>query len=74
LRSLELERAERIKARDPQVAPPAPAQRTGDGALEGGVPLRTRRTRGARWSQPRRSQPRPAPAPDAPPPMAAPAG
>jgi hypothetical protein len=74
LRSLELERAERIKARDPQAAPPAPAQRTGDGALEGGVPLRTRRTRGARWSQPRRSQPRPAPAPDAPPPMAAPAG
>jgi uncharacterized membrane protein len=74
LRSLELERAERIKARDPQAAPPAPAQRPGDGALEGGVPLRTRRTRGARWSQPRRSQPRPAPAPDAPPPRAAPAG
>jgi uncharacterized membrane protein len=51
LRSLELERAERIKARDPQAAPTAPAHRTGDGTSRSGVPLRTRRTRGARWSQ-----------------------
>jgi uncharacterized membrane protein len=49
LRSLELERAERIKARDPQAAPPAPSHRNGDGGARAGVPLRTRRTRGARW-------------------------
>jgi uncharacterized membrane protein len=50
LRSLELERAARIKARDPQAAPTAPAHRTGDGgASAAGVPLRIRRTRGARW-------------------------
>ena len=50
LRSLELERAERIKARDPKAAPTPPAHRSGDGASRAGVPLRTRRTRGARWS------------------------
>jgi uncharacterized membrane protein len=50
LRSLELERAARIKARDLQAAPTAPAHRTGDGgASAAGVPLRIRRTRGARW-------------------------
>jgi uncharacterized membrane protein len=49
LRSLELERAERIKATRAQAVPPAPVQRTvGEDALAG-VPLRTRRTRGARW-------------------------
>jgi hypothetical protein len=50
LRSLELERAQRITARDPQAAPTAPAHRTDDGAFRAGVPLRTRRTRGPRWS------------------------
>ena len=40
LRSLELERAARIKARDPEAASP-PAHRTGDGAAAAGVPLRT---------------------------------
>ena len=54
--SLELERAQRIKARDPQAAPPAPAHRDGDGGVRAGVPLRTRRTRGPRW----RLRPRPA--------------
>jgi hypothetical protein len=49
--SLELERAERIKARDPDAAPTAPVHRTSDGASRAGVPLRTRRTRGARWNQ-----------------------
>ena len=49
LRSLELERAQRIKARDPQAAPVAPVHRDGDGGVRAGVPLRTRRTRGARW-------------------------
>jgi uncharacterized membrane protein len=49
LRSLELERAQRIKARDPQAVPTAPAHRTDDGASRAGVPLRTRRTRGPRW-------------------------
>src|SRR5215211_2149317 len=57
LRSLELERAERIKARDPNAAPTPPAHRSGDGASRAGVPLRTRRTRGARWSQRRPSRP-----------------
>jgi uncharacterized membrane protein len=51
LRSLELERAERIKARDPHAAPTAPVHRTSDGSSRAGVPLRTRRTRGARWRQ-----------------------
>jgi uncharacterized membrane protein len=49
LRSLELERAQRIKARDPQAAPAPPAHRAGDGGVRAGVPLRTRRTGGARW-------------------------
>jgi uncharacterized membrane protein len=56
LRSLELERAHRIKARDPQAAPTPPAHRTGDGASAAGVPLRTRRTRGARWGRRRPAQ------------------
>src|SRR5215204_1419262 len=60
LRSLELERAARIKARDPNAAPTPPAHRSGDGASRAGVPLRTRRTRGARWSQ-RRPVTRPDP-------------
>jgi hypothetical protein len=62
LRSLELERAQRIKARNPDAAPAAPVHRTSDGAPRAGVPLRTRRTRGARWSQRR-----PARRPDTPP-------
>jgi hypothetical protein len=57
LRSLELERAERIKARDPAAAPTAPVHRTDDGGSPAGVPLRTRRTRGARWSQRRPARP-----------------
>jgi uncharacterized membrane protein len=56
LRSLELERAERIKAAHPQDAPPAPVHRGDDGASAAGVPLRTRRTRGARWSLQRRAK------------------
>jgi uncharacterized membrane protein len=49
LRTLELERAERVKAEHPEAAPPAPAQRK-DGKREvGGIPLRGRRTGGARW-------------------------
>jgi hypothetical protein len=49
LRTLELERAERIKAEHSHVAPPAPAQRSGGDRVRGGVPLRSPRTRGARW-------------------------
>jgi uncharacterized membrane protein len=49
LRSLELERAERIKAEHSHAAPPAPAQRSGGDQVRGGVPLRHPRTRGARW-------------------------
>jgi hypothetical protein len=49
LRSLELERAQRIKARDPAAAPIPPAHRGGDGGSRAGVPLASRRTRGARW-------------------------
>ena len=42
-------RADRIKASHLDTAPPAPAQRK-DGEREvGGVPLRVRRTGGARW-------------------------
>jgi uncharacterized membrane protein len=48
LRSLEIERAERINAVDAEVAPPAPAHRS-DRGLAGGVPLRERRAPGARW-------------------------
>jgi uncharacterized membrane protein len=57
LRSLELERAERIKAHRGQAAPPPPAHRTGDATTQAGVPLRTRRTRGARWGQRRPALP-----------------
>jgi uncharacterized membrane protein len=49
LRSLELERAERIKAEHADAAPPAPAQRSDGDSRRGGVPLRSPRTRGARW-------------------------
>jgi hypothetical protein len=54
LRSLELERAHRIKAAHPQAAPPAPAHRAADQDAPAGVPLRTRRTDGARWFRGRR--------------------
>jgi uncharacterized membrane protein len=56
LRSLELERAQRIKARDPQAVPTAPAHRTDDRATRAGVPLRTRRTRGPQWRRRRASR------------------
>ena len=49
LRSLELERAERIKAQHGHTAPLPPAHRTGGDNAQAGVPLRHRRTRGARW-------------------------
>lgn len=49
LRSLELERAERIKASAPHTAPASPVDRDSEAAVRAGVPLRTRRTRGARW-------------------------
>jgi uncharacterized membrane protein len=49
LRSLELERAQRIKAAHAHAAPPAPAHRTPGQDAPAGVPLRTRRTPGARW-------------------------
>jgi hypothetical protein len=64
LRSLELERAERIKARDPGAAPIPPALRRGDGGSAAGVPLVTRRTRGARWRL-RRSANAPGPSSEA---------
>jgi hypothetical protein len=57
LRSLELERAERIKAAHPQAAPAAPAYRAADQAALAGVPLRAGRTGGARWSRGRRALP-----------------
>jgi Alpha/beta-hydrolase family/Alpha/beta-hydrolase family N-terminus len=47
LRSLEVERAARIKAERAPAAPPAPARRSGGD--RGGVPLRTRRNAGTRW-------------------------
>jgi uncharacterized membrane protein len=48
LRSLELERAERIKAEHPHAAPPAPAHRSGGDTMRAGVPFRSRQTLGAR--------------------------
>jgi uncharacterized membrane protein len=47
--SLELERAQRIKSSDPEAAPASPMHRTVDATARAGVPLRTRRTGGARW-------------------------
>jgi uncharacterized membrane protein len=49
LRSLELERAARIKAEHGHSAPPPPAHRAPDDTVQAGVPLRQRRTSGARW-------------------------
>jgi hypothetical protein len=49
LRSLELERAEQISAKRAYSAYSAPVPRSGGDDLRGGVPLRGRRTRGARW-------------------------
>ncbi len=49
LRSLEVKRAERIKAERAHAVPPAPAHRSGGDNVRGGVPLRSRRTPGARW-------------------------
>jgi hypothetical protein len=60
LRSLELERAERIKAPHAHAAPPPPAHRADHDALAG-VPLRHRRTPGARWLRGRQRGPAPTP-------------
>jgi uncharacterized membrane protein len=49
LRTLELHRADRIKASHLEAAPPAPAQRKNGEREMGGVPLRVRRTGGAKW-------------------------
>jgi hypothetical protein len=64
--SLELERAERIKAQRAHAAPLAPAHRTADQDALAGVPLRTRRTRGARWVRGRQTRRPVAPAATAP--------
>jgi uncharacterized membrane protein len=61
LRSLELERAARIKAQHGRAAPPPPAHRAADGAVQAGVPLRQRRTSGARWLRGRQRGPAPTP-------------
>jgi uncharacterized membrane protein len=42
LRSLELERAQRITAEQPHAAPPAPAHRSGGDTMRAGVPFRSR--------------------------------
>jgi uncharacterized membrane protein len=57
LRSLELERGERIKALHGQPAPPPPAHRAGGAGVQAGVPLRQRRTGGARWLRGRPPRP-----------------
>jgi uncharacterized membrane protein len=54
LRSLELERAQRIRAAHAQAAPPPPIHRAGGQEALAGVPLRARRTGGARWLRGRR--------------------
>jgi hypothetical protein len=48
LRSMELERAERITAEHAPAAPPAPEHPSGDDTIRGGVPLRSRQPLGAR--------------------------
>jgi uncharacterized membrane protein len=55
--SLELDRAERIKAQYAKAAPPAPVHQAAGMDALGGVPLRTGRTRGARWVRGRVRQP-----------------
>jgi uncharacterized membrane protein len=57
LRSLELERAARIKAQHGHAAPPPPAHRADDDVVQAGVPLRQRRTSGARWLRGRQRDP-----------------
>jgi hypothetical protein len=49
LRSLELDRAERIKAEHADVAPPAPSQVANGKRVVSGVPLYGKRTSGAKW-------------------------
>jgi uncharacterized membrane protein len=49
LRSLELDRAERIKAEHADVAPPAPSQLADGKRVVAGVPLYGSRTSGAKW-------------------------
>lgn len=49
LRSLELDRADRIKAEHADVAPPAPSQMSDGKRVIEGVPLRGARTSGAKW-------------------------
>jgi uncharacterized membrane protein len=51
LRQLEIDRASRIEAASHETSPPPPIQRAPDGGqrVAGGVPLRSGRTRGARW-------------------------
>jgi uncharacterized membrane protein len=57
LRSLELERGERIKAGHADSAPTPPAHRAAGEDAPAGVPLRRRRTPGARWMAGRRVRP-----------------
>ena len=56
LRSLELERAQRIKAKHADAAPTPPAQRADEDHFRAAVPLPTRPTRGARWAPRRPAQ------------------
>jgi uncharacterized membrane protein len=49
LRRLERERAERIEAASHDTAPLPPSRQQGAATSRGGVPLRQKRTRGARW-------------------------
>jgi hypothetical protein len=56
LRSLELERVDRIKAEPGSTVPVAHAHRSTTENIRAGVPLRHRRTSGARWVRRRRLQ------------------
>jgi uncharacterized membrane protein len=57
LRSLELERAERITADHAHAAPPAPAHRYGGDTIRAGVPLRSRQTLAVRLRRRKRPHP-----------------
>jgi len=66
LRSLEVERAERIKAERAHAASPAPTHRSSGDTLRGGVPLRSRRTGAPRWFRRPGAHPAGEQSPDAP--------
>jgi len=68
LRSLEVERSQRISAQGAHAAPPAPAHRSDAERVRGGVPLRSRQAPRAQWlRRPGARSPAGPPTPEGPP-------